>query len=82
MSNHKIVVTCQARNIHNYKNIKRKVLNLNADVFSNQQYLKIDLTPNVVVIKIPTASPAVQCTKQQVNQFCYRPGVAQGVPGS
>jgi len=53
MCNHKIVVACQARIIHNYKNIKTKVLSFNANIFFNQQYLKRDPTPNLVAIKNP-----------------------------
>jgi hypothetical protein len=35
--------------------------------FFNQQHLKRDLTPNVVVIKILNTSAAIRCAKQKTQ---------------
>jgi len=46
----------QARSIHNYKNLKIKVLKCNADIFFNWQCLTKKIIPNYTNIKVPITS--------------------------
>jgi hypothetical protein len=46
MYNFKIVAASQAKNTHKYKNSEKNILNCNANIFFNQQWLRNDLTPN------------------------------------
>jgi hypothetical protein len=51
---HKVnsAIASKAKEIYRYKNIKRKLLNCNADIFFNQWYLQNGLIPNYANIKI------------------------------
>ena len=48
--------------VHQYKNVKRKLLSCNADIYFNQQCLRKKLTPKFARIKIPNYSPAAKAT--------------------
>jgi hypothetical protein len=49
--------------IHQYENVKRKLLSCNADIYFNQQCLLRRLIPKFARIKIPGNSPAETSTK-------------------
>jgi hypothetical protein len=55
MLNIKFVNASQAY-IHQFKNLKKKLYNYNADIFFNQECLKHDLTPNCSKFKSPKIS--------------------------
>jgi len=48
--------------VHQYENVKRKLLSCDADIYFNQQCLRKKLTPNFARIKIPSYSPAAKAT--------------------
>jgi len=49
----------QARSIYQYKKLKIKLLNCNADIFFNKQCLTKKIVPNYANIKVPTTSPGL-----------------------
>jgi hypothetical protein len=60
-----IPVASQARSIHQYKNVKRKILICNANIYFNHQCIQRNITPKYAHIKIPNTSPAASYTKKK-----------------
>ena len=58
-----------AKDICRYKNIKRKLLNCNTNIFFNQWCLQNGLTPNYSNIKIPNTTESLYC----LIYFIYQP---------
>lgn len=48
----KFIVDTQARSINQYKNVKRKILNCNANIYFHQQCIIKELIPKFAKIKI------------------------------
>jgi len=59
--------TSQARSIHQYKNLKIKVLKCNADIFFNRQCLTEKIIPNYANLNVPITSPASHITKNKIQ---------------
>jgi hypothetical protein len=53
--------------IHQYENVKRKLLFCNADIYFNQQCLHNKVTPKFARIKIPGNSPAEKSTRSKIK---------------
>ena len=60
---HSKFIASQARSIHQYKNLKIKVLKSCADIFFNRQCLITKTVPHYMNIKVPITSPASRITK-------------------
>jgi len=56
-------IASQARSIHQYKNLKIKVLKCCADIFFNRRCLTKKIVPNYANIKLPITSPASSITQ-------------------
>jgi len=59
----------QAHSIHQYKNLKIKVLKGNSDIFFNRQYLTEKINPNYANINVPITSPASHITKTKSRRI-------------
>jgi len=57
----KFILRTQARSINQYKNVKRKILNCNANIFFDQQCIIKNLIPQFAKIKILNISPDLYC---------------------
>ena len=57
----------QARSIHQYKNLRIKVLKCNANIFFNRQCLSRKIIPDYANIKVPITSPASHKTKNKIQ---------------
>jgi hypothetical protein len=55
----KIVIASKAKDIYRYKNIKRKLLSSNANIFFNQWCLQNGRNPNYANIKIPDTMESI-----------------------
>jgi len=58
-----LILSCQARSIHQYKNLKIKVLKCCADIFFNRQCLTKKTVPNYANINVPITSPVSRITE-------------------
>ena len=58
--------------VHQYENIKRKLLSCNADICFNQQCLCKKLTSNFARIEIPSHSPAAKATTVKTQTIRVR----------
>jgi hypothetical protein len=56
----KIAIASQANNAYKHNSIKNKILSYITNIFFWQQYLKKDLIPKYVSIKVPNTSAAVK----------------------
>ena len=72
MSSMKVVVASQAKCINQYKNLKRKVLNCDANIYFNKQCLSYGLTPKYADIRVPNTSRAAQYTQQKLIRIRLR----------
>ena len=66
MNKMKIIGTSQVHN-HKFKNLKRKILNCNANLFFNQKCLKHKITPKYANIQVPYTSEASVHTQRKVQ---------------
>jgi len=57
----------QARSVYQYKKLRIKVLNCNADIFFNKQCLTKKIIPNYGNIKVPITLPAAYKTQNKVQ---------------
>ena len=57
----------QARSIHQYKNLKIKVLKCCDDIFFNCQCLTKRIVPNYANVKVPITSPAPCITQNKIH---------------
>jgi hypothetical protein len=73
MSHLKIINASQG-NIHEFKNLKRKLYNCNASIYFNQQYLRRQLTPGYANIKAPKTSPASKRTQHKLPTLRIKDG--------
>jgi hypothetical protein len=79
MSLIKILPASQAPYINQYKNTRRKILNCNANINFNQEYIKRNIIPQYATIKVPHTSLAKKFTQTKTQQmrikeeikFCY-----------
>ena len=53
----------QAKTIHNYKSLKLKVLNCNANIYFNKQCLNKNIIPTYAKIKINIKNSSTAATK-------------------
>ena len=51
---------------HNYENLKRKLYNRNANIYSNQKCPNKQLIPNYARIKVPNTSPVSKYTQHKI----------------
>ena len=58
--------------VHQYENVKRKLLSCNADIYFNRQCLRKKLTSNFARIKIPSYSPAAKATIVKIQTIRVR----------
>jgi hypothetical protein len=64
-----ILIATQVRVIHLHKKIKYKILKRNANVQLKQEFLKCDLTPNYVNIKVKDTSPGSKFTQHKIGKM-------------
>jgi hypothetical protein len=67
-----IVLTSQAHITNRYKNVKKKVLNCNANVYFSKQCISRNLTPNDVNVNISNTSPAARFLKTKAQRMCVK----------
>jgi hypothetical protein len=59
----------QARDIYNYKNIKRKLYRMNAAIWYNKIYRQKQLTPSYINIRIKGKNQQCQNTLRTANRY-------------
>ena len=65
----KIVLASQAKNINNFKNLKRKVLKCCANIYFNKQCLLHGLTPKYANIRVPHTLSAAPSTQRKLMKM-------------
>jgi hypothetical protein len=53
--------------IHQYENLKRKMYNVNANIYFNQKCLHKNIIPNFTKIKVPNTSPASKFIQHKLS---------------
>ena len=59
----------QAKTIYNYKSLKLKVLNCNANIYFNKQCLNNNIIPTYAKINIKNNSKAATITKEKAQKI-------------
>ena len=61
------VIASQARFIYQYKNLRLKLMNCNANIYFNKQCLVHKVTPTYAKIRVPYTSPASIVTQRKAS---------------
>jgi len=65
--NHIKIANANRGLVHEYENVKRKLLSCNANIYFNRQCYHKRLIPNFARIKIPNNSPAAKSTLRKAQ---------------
>ena len=67
--NHLKIINASRSLIHEYENLKRKLVNCNANIYFNRQCYEKRLVPNYAKIKIPINFPAAKFTQRKTQNL-------------
>ena len=65
-------MSSQARSIYQYKNLRLKLMNCNANIYFNKQCLVHKVTPTYAKIRVPYTSPASIVTQRKASTICIK----------
>jgi hypothetical protein len=67
-----ICLTSQYYSISQYKNLKRKILKCNSNIYFNNEFINRGLVPKYARIKVPNTSPATKFTNTKAQELCIK----------